>query len=596
MEDPLQRFEKEALDMLNRALKSLEYQPVDKLEAAPLGKGDFAFPCFRSSVEHKRKPHELAKQLEYVMVANRYIEKVVAMGPYLNFFIATDALVEDVLNTILKHKMAYGANPPSGKKVIIEHTSANPTGPFHVGRARNPIIGDSLARVMRKAGHEVETEYWVNDMGKQAVIMAWGLENCPGGEAESTKEDHIATVHYRQANERMEKEPEVAVQIEDWIRRVEKGDPEIVNKVKAASKRVLGGMKQSLDRLNVRMDQFVWESMSVEDGTAAKVVEMLKASDKAQNEEGAYYLDLEGLVHGRSNKFFFTRKDGTTLYATRDVAFHVWKLARCDVAINILGEDHKLEAKQLEMALKLIGSKKLPQVVFYAFVSLPSTCPACNQPISDKDERCPKCSIDVSEAARKKTKMSTRRGRAVYIDDLIDEAVDRALEVVREKRPELSEQERTNIAELVGIGALRYNIIRIQAEKSIVFKWEDALNFEGKSAPFIQYSHARACSILREAGGYTSWKASDLKDEGEFGLVKVLARFPGLVTRCAEDRVAYSIAEYAHEVAVEFNRFYRDYRVIGSDTQATRLAVVDASRWVLRNSLELLGIQAPESM
>lgn len=596
MEDPIQRFETEALAMLNRALKSLEYNLVDRLEPAPPGKGDFAFPCFRSSAEHKRKPNELAKQLEYVMESNPLIEKVVALGPYLNFFVAPVAMADVVLNSILKNKDSFGASPPVGKKVIIEHTSANPTGPFHVGRARNPIIGDSLARVFRKAGYDVETEYWVNDMGKQAIIMAWGLEHCPGGEAERTKEDHIATVFYRQANERMEKDPKVLEEIDDWIRRVERADPVIVNKVKAASKKVLSGMKISLDRLNVKIDNFVWESMSVEDGSAAKVVEDLKQSQLAKEEDGAYYLDLEGLVHGRTQKFFFTRRDGTTLYATRDVAFHLWKLARCDRAINILGEDHKLEAQQLQAALQAVGSRKLPEVVFYAFVSLPSTCPACGKPITDKDEKCPACGVDISEVAHKKVKMSTRKGKAVYIDDLIDESVDRALEVVKEKRPDLSEAERTKISEVVGIGALRYNIIRIQAEKSIVFKWEDALNFEGKSAPFIQYSYARACSILRDGGRFDTWKAQDLKDEGEFALVKTLAKFPGLVRRCADQRLAYPIAEYAHEVAVDFNRFYRDFRVIGSETQATRLAVVEATKWVLRNSLDLMGIKAPESM
>jgi len=596
MEDPIRRFETEALAMLNRALKSLEYNLVDRLEPAPPGKGDFAFPCFRSATEHKRKPHELAKQLEYVMEENPLIERVVAMGPYLNFFVASVPMAEDVLKTILKEKESFGASAPVGKKIIIEHTSANPTGPFHVGRARNPIIGDSLARVMRRAGYDVETMYWVNDMGKQAIIMAYGLEHCPGGEPERKKDDHIATVHYRQANELMEKDAKVVAEIEEWIRRVERADKKTVDKVKAASKKVLAGMKESLDRLNVKMDNFVWESMSVEDGSAARVVEQLKGSELAKEEDGAFYLDLEGLVHGRTQKFFFTRKDGTTLYATRDVAFHLWKLARCDMAINILGEDHKLEAKQLEAALKAVGSKKLPEVVFYAFVSLPSTCPACGQPIGDKDEKCPKCGVDIGEASRKKTKMSTRKGKAVYIDDLIDEAVDRANEVVKEKREDLSEAKKAEIAELVGIGALRYNIIRIQAEKSIVFKWEDALNFEGKSAPFIQYSHARACSIIREVGGYKDWNAADLKDDGEFALVKALARFPGLVRKCAEERLAYPIAEYAHEVATEFNRFYRDFRVLGSETQATRLAVVDATRWVLRNSLDLLGIKAPESM
>jgi arginyl-tRNA synthetase len=209
---------------------------------------------------------------------------------------------------------------------------------------------------------------------------------------------------------------------------------------------------------------------------------------------------------------------------------------------------------------------------------------------------CPNCGRDVLEEARKKEKMSTRRGKAVYLDDLMDEAVDRALDVVKEKRADLSDDDKARIAELVGIGALRYNIIRIQAEKSIVFKWDEALNFEGRSAPFIQYAHARACSILREAGGYELWRADELRAQGEIDMVKVLARFPAIVRKAAENKHAYTLAEYAHEVAVQFNRFYRDFRVIGSETQATRLAVVDATRWVLRTALDLLGIVAPEYM
>jgi len=569
MIDPSSRFEAEVLKVLNRALTSLDYEPVERLLEAPPGKGDFSFPCFKSAAEHERKPPELAKQLAYVIEDNPYIDKVVAIGPYLNFYLAPVKFAEEVLKAILDNDEDHGGAPSKDMKVVIEHTSANPTGPFHVGRARNPILGDSISRTMRKAGYDVETQYWVNDMGKQAVILAYGLERCEGGESERDKADHKATVNYRQANELMEKDPKAAEDISEWIRSVERGDPEIVGKVKDASKKVLEGMKESLIRLNVKMDRFVWESQ---------------------------YLDFEGMVHGRSPRFFFTRGDGTTLYTTRDVAYHIWKLASCDLAINILGEDHKLEALYLEHALKALGSDKVPEVVFYSFVSLPSSCPECRTVLDDEPSSCPNCGKDVSDKTGKKEKMSTRKGKAVYIDDLIDEAVERALVVVTEKRKDLSEEDRKRIAELVGVGALRFNIIRVQADKSMVFKWDEALNFEGRSAPFIQYAHARASSILREAGSYGMWSSEDLRDKGEFEMVKVLAKFPGLVKRCAELRQAYPIAEYAHEVATQFNKFYRDYRVIGSETQATRLAVVDAARWVLRNSLELLGIVAPDHM
>jgi len=181
-------------------------------------------------------------------------------------------------------------------------------------------------------------------------------------------------------------------------------------------------------------------------------------------------------IQGRNTKFFFLRQDGTTLYATRDIAYHLWKIKQADLLINILGEDHKLESKQVEISLNLLNAKTTPHPVFYSFVSLPGG------------------------------KMSTRQDRVVYLDQLIDECIERAYNEVKKRRGnELSKNKMKEISEMVGIGALRYNIIKVQPEKDIVFKWEEALNFEGNAVPFIQYAHARACSILS--------KVKDMKRE-----------------------------------------------------------------------------------
>jgi arginyl-tRNA synthetase len=201
--------------------------------------------------------------------------------------------------------------------------------------------------------------------------------------------------------------------------------------------------------------------------------------------------------------------------------------------------------------------------------------------------------------------MSTRKGKVVHIDDLIDESVQRAVNEVKTRRDDLTEMETRKIAEQVGIGAVRYNIIRVQAEKKIVFKWEDALNFEGDSAPFIQYAHARACSILRKAKeNGNEYKTGEfdpniITNEYELDHLRMLGRLPGVVSECAVKRAAHILASYAHEAAASFNQFYRECPVLQAESQGliqSRLSLVDATRIVLRNTLELLGIAVPERM
>jgi arginyl-tRNA synthetase len=575
MHDPLEIFRREILSLLTNALRNLDYEMEPAIERAPPGKGDFTFPCFQAATEHDKKPPQAAEEISYVIGESKHIKKHKNVGPYINFYVNDNLLCDSTLKIILDLDREYGKHPPNDINVILEHTSANPTGPFHVGRARNPILGDSLARIMRKAGYHVETQYWVNNMGKQAVILTYGVERCdpaiPTGDEEARdKDDHKLVLHYRAANSLMEEDPDVAGEIGEWLRKVETGDPELVSRVKAVCERVLTGMKESLSGINVNVDHYVWESQTLEDGSATDVVERLKKAPLARSEEGAFYLELEGHVQGKDTRFFFTRKDGTTLYTTRDVAYHIWKLRRCDLALNVLGEDHKLESKQLEIALKSLGYERVPDVVFYAFVNLPEGS------------------------------MSTRKGRVVTLDDLVDEAVARARTKVDELREDLSDAERAAIARIVGTGALRFNIIRIQPEKSMTFRWDEALSFEGKSAPFVQYSHARACSILRKAVEEGKppgmWSVSDIKDEEELKLVRLLASFPSLLRECAERRLAHPVATYAHELAVQFNQFYRDVPVLKSRQRNTRLALVECAKIVLRNALDVLGIEAPERM
>lgn len=301
------------------------------------------------------------------------------------------------------------------------------------------------------------------------------------------------------------------------LRKFEDGDQETIARVRKTAKMMLDGILESLALINVSLDNFTWESTFIENGAAADVVKRLQASEFCKEEDGASYLELESFgIHGRETRFFFTRGDGTTLYTTRDVTYHLNKFSRAERIINILGEDQKLGQAQLAIALKLLGVDRSPECVFYSFVSLPEG------------------------------KMSTRRGQVVNLDDLIEEAESRALEEVKKRRSDLSEEKMIEIAQAIGRGAVRYNMVRVQPEKPLVFRWEDALNFEGNSAPFVQYAHARACSILRKAGTFSEQADfSTLTDSYEMQLIKTLARFPSVVKEAGEKARIHLIPLYA---------------------------------------------------
>ena len=570
--DPLEQFERQIREAVKVTFAQMGADVPFEIEVPSTGVADFAVPCFPLAKVLRKAPAVIAEEAASKLPPMDRMSRVWAEKGYLNFQLDDRKVNIATLGAIMDLKDDYGRGNPSGVKVLLEHTSVNPTGPIHVGRARNPIIGDTLARCMRAYGYDVTTEYYVNDVGKQVVLLTWGLENIPANEVpviESAKADHRLVVYYQKANKMMEEDPEVARQGGQMLRRFEDGDEEVMAKVRKTAKLMLDGIIESLESINVVIDQFTWESQFIKDGTAHTVVERLKRSEHCGQDEGACYLELKPFgIHGKETRFFFTRADGTTLYTTRDMAYHLNKFQRADRTINILGEDQKLGQAQLAIALKLLGQERAPECVFYSFVSLPEG------------------------------RMSTRKGTVVYLDDLIEEAEERALEEVRKRRTDLSEERMAAIAKAIGRGAVRYNIVRVQPEKPLVFKWEDALNFEGNSAPFVQYAHARACSIQRKAGSIgASFDPAVLTNEYELKLIRALARYPSVIREAGEKQRIQALPAYGHEVAAAFNQFYTYVPVLkGEENREARLALVDATRIVLANVLTTLGLSAPEEM
>lgn len=533
--------------------------------------GDVAFATHPYAREAGKPPQEVAEDLAGAMDVGGLLARHEAQGGFVNSYLAYPAFGERTLSAVLGEGEKYGHAAPSGRRVIVEHSSVNPTGPIHVGRARNSVIGDSLARLLSWSGHDVTREFLVNDTGKQVLTLLWGTEHLDQGELEPPereKEDHRLVRYYREASERME-DPTVAEEVNALVRRLEEGDEALRLRVREVCQRMLDGILETLRQLDVEFDRFFWEDETIVDGSARRAVEELEASGHAQEEEGALFVDMEPYgIKGRDTRWFFTRKDGTTLYATRDVAYHRDKFRRSDEAINVLGEDQRLAFRQLSTALQLLGEERPVEGVFYAFVGLPEG------------------------------RLSTRKGRVVNLDDLIDEVRERAYGAVSERRNDLGEEAMRGIARAVALGAIRYNIVRVQPEKKILFRWDEALSLEGQTAPFLQYAYARSSGILRKAEGGGSWDAGALEHPQERSLLKLLARFPSAVRECAANRRPHQMASFAHELATTFNLFYRDCPVLQAEDalRTTRRALVEAFRTVLGNALYTLGVPPLEEM
>jgi len=462
----------------------------------------------------------------------------------------------------------YGSQSGRGK-VILEHTSANPNGPLHVGHIRNSIIGDTLGRILEKAGYDVETQYYINDMGRQIAIVSWALEHFDFDTEK--KSDHAIADIYIQANRVLNDEPDKKADIDELIQRIEHGDPDVAERFKHAVDLTMEGIKQTLGRMNIHHDSFAWESTYVRNSDVNTTVGRIKDTGRTVIDDGALMVDLSD--YGFEKKLVIQRSDGTSLYTTRDLAYHLWKAGQCDRMIDVLGADHKLISGQLKAVLNALGEDE-PEIVIFEFVSLPEGS------------------------------MSTRRGKFISTDELLDQINTQALVEVEKRRPDTSDDFKQEVANFVGIGAIRYDVVKVSPEKSTVFNWREALDFEKQGAPFIQYSHARACSILSNAEE-SGVKLADLEhdisvmvEDQEIELIKNLARLTAVINTASADLKPHHLATYAREVADSFNQFYRYVPVLNAEVSLrdSRLLLVDCARNVLSILLETLGLHAPKSM
>ncbi|XRO76263.1 arginine--tRNA ligase [Methanocaldococcus sp. 10A] len=541
-----------------------------KLDKTPnLELGDYSVNiCFKLAKELKKNPKIIAEEIVDKLKAMNIegVKEIKAVNGYINFYIDYNKFAKNLVEDIDKKGNDYGRGDKKGIKIILEHTSANPNGPLHIGHLRNAIIGDSLKRILEFYGYDVETHYYVNDMGRQMALVVYGIDLF--GLDKEKKKDHAIAETYVKINKYLEEHSEEEEKILELMREYEDAlekneENDVVKKFEFAVNYALDGIKETLKNLNIKHDTFVWESSYVKNGMVKEVIEKLMKTGKVIKEE-TYMLDLSDF--GIEKKMVLARANGTSLYSTRDIAYHLDKLSKCDIGIDVLGADHKLTAEMVKSALKLLGSKE-PEVIFYEFISLPEGS------------------------------MSTRKGRFISADELLEEAIKRAKEECNKRGVE------EDIAYNIGLGAVRYNIARISPEKPMVFKWEEALDFEKVGCPFIQYAHARCCSILKEAENKEINAEAifdyELTNE-EKELIKMLDEFKDIIKESAENRKVHVLANYLLELAKAFNRFYANCPILLSKVEdnikKSRLALVKSTKTVLETGLGLLGINCPGKM
>ncbi|MGC8585613.1 MAG: arginine--tRNA ligase [Thermoplasmata archaeon] len=527
------------------------------IEIPPSGMGDLSYPLFELSKILKKSPQEIGNDLSKIKLD--FIRESKISGAYLNFYIDLEPLIKDFMEKLKKEKKGVLSFNKTDRKILIEHTSANPTGPLHVGRARNPIIGDTLARLYRKIGFDVLTHYYINDAGRQAAIMINGYERYHKNE--NGREDHILVRYYQMASNDLENRRINEEDILKIIKEIESGNREYIMKIRYILNKVLDGIKETLNKINVSHDEYFWETDLILNGMVREVEKILKNRIRI-DDDGSKYIELDN--PSGKEKIYLFRKDGTSLYFTRDIAYHIYKYRITKNIVNVLGEDHKMHGEALSNLLKEIYDDINIENVYYAFVNLPEG------------------------------RMSTRSGKVVFLDDLLDEAKRRSMEEIKSRRNIVDE----NLAEMIGYSAVRYNILKVQNEKQMTFRWEDALNMEGDSSVFLQYSYSRSLSILKKEQWSGDFSYSKLIENEEINLLKHMLFYPHYIKKAAYMFKPHIVAKFSYDLAAMFNTFYTKCPVLKApdDIKENRKGIVYAFNIMMEDLMNIMGLYHPEEI
>lgn len=559
--------------------KALEKAAGKKLalEEAAEGHGDFALPCFELAREFKKAPQaiaeDFAKMLEssaFGMPETKFPCKVKisgvatkAEGGYLNFFIDWSSFGQKLLEKV---DGKYGGGK-EGKTFLIDTFNLNPYKPVHIGHLKNAAAGDSIRRILEFCGNKVASVSYGGDVGMHIAKWLWYYNKFHKGEVPEEDVSRWAGQIYTEATRKSEEKEEYEKEVQELNKKLDRREPALTKQWKELRDVFFKDFLRIAKELELKLDDNLFESMAEEPGK--RLVMKFLNEGKLKKSEGAIVIDLQKYGLG---VFILLKSDGTALYSTKD--FGLFELKRekykFDKSLYIVASEQDYYFRQLFKAFELLempGWEKCYHMS-HGFVKL------------------------------KEGKMSSRHGTTVLYEDVRDEAIKRVLKIIEEKNPDLQNKEEA--AKKIALGALKFTMLSVENARDIVFDWEHVLDFEGRSGPYLQYTYARACGILREAKKLPKrFDASLLADDAEVALMKEIAQFPNAVASAAKDYSPHVMTNYLIDLAQAFNTFYNKLSVLKAENEElknARLKLVDAARTVLKSGLHLLGIDALERM
>ena len=563
-------MKEQIIKLLAEKLPSLTEAEISELIEIPPNPemGDFAFPCFRLAKTLRKAPPMIAQELHDAITVPDFVEELRVVGAYLNFFIKKDVFADTLLSAVKAED--FGASGEGkGHTICIDYSSPNVAKNFHVGHLRTTIIGNSLYKIYSKLGYHVERINHLGDWGTQfgKLIVAykkWGSE-------ESVKEKGIEELMrlYVLFHQEADKDPALEDEARHWFAEMERGNEEALHIWQWFVEISLEEFKRTYRLLGMDFDHYMGESF-YRDKTE-DVVNRLASAGLLTESEGAKIVDLEAYDMAPC---LILKNDGSSIYATRDLAaiFYRKENYHFDKCLYVTGQEQRLHFQQVFKVVELLGNEWAKDGLVhipYGLVSLGGE------------------------------KLSSRDGNVIYAEDILLEAISKIRDIIEQKNPDLEDKD--TVARYIGVGAVIFNDLYNQRIKDVSFRWEHLLNFDGETGPYVQYTYARCSSILRKVDDYDPAAPVDIRfltDEASLGLLKELSRFPAVVKEAANRYEPSVVARFSIAVAQAFNHYYTVNRINVEDPaeRNARVSLVDITRRVLRDAMDLLGITCVEQM
>ena len=567
-------FKQVIAESIKTKVEDLTVEEIKGLLEVPPNKemGDYAFPCFKLAKIFRKAPNMIAEDLSTSIELGEGVTKCINLGGYVNFFVAKDALAKKVITQVFDERENYGKSDlGGGKTVVIDYSSPNIAKPFHIGHIRTTVIDNALYKIYSSQGYKVERINHLGDYGTQfgKLIVAyklWGDKSAV--EAEPIKE--LLKLYVRFHDE-AESKPEMEDEARAWFTRLENNDPEAKELWQWFRDESLKEFQRVYDLLEIDFDSYAGESFYSDKMPA--VLEELRQKNLLVESQGTMIVDLEDV---NLPPALIQKNDGSTLYITRDLAaaFYRKNTYDFDKAIYVVGSQQELHFKQLFNVIRKMGYDWYKDMNHVQF----------------------------GMVALEEGTMSTRKGRVVFLEDVLRQAIDKTKEIIMEKNPGAGDIDK--IAKEVGVGAVVFQELSNSRIKDYTFSWSRTLSFEGETGPYVQYTHARCCALKRKANLEISADLVAninfdlLSDEDSSDVLKVIETFNKSIQTSMRKNEPHIVTRFVLDLAQAFNKFYHNNPIIVEDKELmiARLALVESTRQTIENALDLLGMKAPERM